>query len=627
MRKKINTYEPTDINYHGGMEYGANIHAVSVQVNQYVWDMIKILNSNNLYGFNFQAKIGIKKTIVIMRHEDKELLDTARKLLKDFHSDFDFVFFAKLKRKRTDKTVWIVLGVIISTALLGWLLLVLYEKELIFKSDSKETSYSKIVKQDTLKVQEIEIDIDKLNALKDTFSEQNNSIDEPIMKMMEITTSVISSLVSEEEKAKYSSKHLVESFKGKSGIKFVAKDKNLSSDFNATVKELNSYAQGFIKDNNVSMALRCYDRVLKGDTNSSSDDEVLLTLIRQSELYENIGDSLNAKDSYGKVLELTQKLAKDDFLKYGFSKAWSLTKVLQIGQDLNQSISNNKALQKAEEIYTALLDEFRKKALDGKTINQSMLAWSLNFLADFYEKDKKEHTVSTEMRKEAILIYEKLSKKEPKKYLTIHYKTLNSLAKSYLKHHKIALASKSYTKGLSLAKMLPKKYKALSLSALGMVEIANDDFDRAGRYYANALKVYKKHPKKYAVDIIAMESLFAGLEAKKGNYKLAEQRYKKVILSYKKMNRKKPLEYNLHIAKELNKLASLKFSVSKNFLDAEIKVFEAISLCKKAKEIEYKKAKLLQADSYRYLAYLATLEQNMQTAWDYYQKANVLTKS
>ena len=626
MSKKINTYEPTDVNYHGGMEHGANIHAVSVQVNQYVWDMIKILNSNNLYGFDFQAKIGTKKTIVVMKHKDKELLDEARKLLKDshFYSEFNFVFLAKVEKEKNDKTVWIVLGLLISFSLIGWLLFSLYEKNLIFSSFNENRVSIKKINSDKLVVEEVEIDIEKLKALKDVFSDQNNSIPDPVMQMMEVTTSVISSLVSEEEKAKYSSKNLVEKFNGKSGIKFVLKDGNLSKDFNASVKELNGYAESFIKDSNISLALKCYDKALSKDKNITNKDDLLVTLMNQSKLYEDINQPISAKESYREILKLSSGLAKEDLLKYGFSEAWSLTKVAKVNKDLNQTFPIDSALTKAEGLYKTLLKEFRKQASNGEPINEASLAWALNFLANFYANDKKEVDVSIELRKEAEAFYKKLAEREPKKYQLLYYKTLNSLGKSYLKTHKIALANKSYQKGMALTKRLPLKYEALSFSALGKVEIASEDFDRANRYYNNALEIYRKNSKKYRAEIVNMGSLFAGLEAKKGNLDLAKQRYKDVILSYKEMNRETPLVYNLQIAKELNRLASLNFSVSKNFLEAEIKVFEAISFCKKSKEIESKEANLLEAESYRYLAYLATLEKNMQTAWDYYKKANAL---
>lgn len=62
--KKKNSYKPTDVEYHGGLDYGSNIHSISMQINQYVWNMIKVLDKHDFYGFNFEAKIGSKKVTI-----------------------------------------------------------------------------------------------------------------------------------------------------------------------------------------------------------------------------------------------------------------------------------------------------------------------------------------------------------------------------------------------------------------------------------------------------------------------------------------------------------------------------------------------------------------------------------
>jgi len=630
LRKKINTYKPTDVNYHGGLKYGANIHSVSVQVNQYVWDMMKILNQHELYGFDFESKIGENKTIVIMRHKDKDTLKKAQKLLKDSHAKSDFVFLTKVIEKKSDKTMWVILAIFILFALVGRLFLFLYQEDLISFSKPTPPPSPKVNSTDTLVVKDIEIDIDKLNAFKDSFSEQNGTtIDDKTMMVMEITTSVISSLVSDEEKDKYSSKNLVESFKGKSGIRFVAKDGNLSKDFNATVKELNGYAQNFIKDSNISLALQCFDKAL--ELNTSSKDELLKTLASQGELYENIGQLQKEKESYSKILELNTEAKNEEFIKYGLTNAIIHSKLAKVYEDLNKTKLAKESLKKAELVYKNLLIEFRKRSKDGK-VEKSQLAWALNYLANFYADDKKEYDVSIKIRKEAISIYKELSKTNPKKFTLLYYKTINSLGKSYLLLNKIDLARKTYNSALDIAKDVLKQnlYKALSFRALAMVEIRNKKFTKAKKYYNNALKIYKKmvhkNSKLYYPKLIEIDASFAYLEKEKGNYRLAEKRYKKVILSYKKMNKEKPLEYNLQISKALNDLAFIQIAYLKNFMGAEIKLFESVSVVKKVKEIEKKRANKILAESYRSLAYLAILEKNMIGASDYYKKAYSLKK-
>jgi tetratricopeptide (TPR) repeat protein len=629
LRKKINTYEPTDVNYHGGLKHGANIHSVSVQVNQYVWDMMRVLDQHELYGFDFEAKIGENKTIVILRHEEKEALKKARKVLKDSQDESDFVFLTKVIKKKSNKTMWIILAIVLVFALFGRFLWFLYEEDLISFSNSTPSPSPKVISTSTPVVEDIEIDVEKLKAFKESFAEQNSTIDDATMRVMEITTSVIASFVSDEEKAKYSSKNLVENFKGKSGIHFVAKDGNLSKDFNATVKELNVYAQNFVKDANISLALQCFDKAL--ELNTSSKDELLQTLANQGELYENIGQIQKVQESYSKILELNPELKKEEFVKYGLINAVIHSKLAKIYEDLNQTKLAKESLKKAEIVYKSLLVEFRKRSKDGK-IEESQLAWALNYLANFYADDKKEYAVSIEIRKEAISIYKKLSETNPKKFALFYYKTLNSLGKSYLLRNEMNLASKTYTRALNIAKEVLKQnlYKALSFRALAMVEIKNKNFINARNYYNDALKIYKKlvhkNSKLYNPKLIEIYACFAYLEKEKGNYVLAGKRYKKVILAYKKMNKEKPLEYNLQIAKALNELAFIQIAYFKNFMEAEIKLFEAVSVVKRVKKIEQKRARKILAESYRSLAYLAILEKNMQAASDYYKKAYSLKK-
>lgn len=625
---KKNTYEPTDVNYGGGDEYGANIHGVCIQVNQYVWDMIKILNTNNLYGFHFEAKLGKSKTIVILRHENQELLDKAKHLLRDSHEYPNTVFLTRLKKKKSSKTVWIILALVFSLALGSWLLYSLYEKKIIFNFDtSLSIPQNKSTTIDNeVHIEEVEIDIEKLKALKEIFDDSNNSIDASTMKMMEITTSIISSMVSEEEKAKYSSKNLVESFKGKSGIKYVLKDGNLSKDFNATVKELNDYATGFIKDNNISLALKCYDKIVTKDNRTVSTNDLVVAFANKAQLEEQLGEEGEAKDSYHKLLEVIHSTGSLKLKKYGLAEAITLSKLSTLYNDLNETQLSQKALVKSEEIYKNLMVELKK---DG-AVNDSQLGWSLNFLAEFYFNIKKDFHLSIEIRKEAINIYKKLAQKKPKKFALLYYQTLNSLGKTYLFNSQPNLAYKTYLEGESIIiKMFKsnsirsKIYLALSSRALGKVEIVKKKFNSAKKYYDNALGIYIKlasKDKKYNEKIIEIEEALAYLDAKKGNKEIAIKRYKNVILSYSKMNKKEPLKYNFKISKVLNALASVHIK-SKNYIEAEIVLFRAISSTKKIITLSYKDSKKLLAESYASLGYIAMIEGNKQGALEYYKKS------
>ena len=619
MRKKINTYEPTDVNYGGGDEYGANIHGICIHVNQYVWDMIKVLNKNDLYGFHFEAKLGKNKTIVVLQHENQELLHKARKLLHDIHNDSNFIFLTKVKKKKSSKTMWIILALLLFLGLSSWLLITLYQKKIIFNFESKTTKTVDADKQKYV-TQDVEIDIEKLKAFKDAFEDENGTIDAPMMKMLEITTSVISSLVSEEEKAKYSSEAFVKSFKGKSGIRFVLKDANMSKDFNMTVKELNGYAQEFISKNNASLALKCYGEALSKPESLLKEDEELITLIHQGELYEKVGQPLKAKESYLKILELSSRLSEESLEKYGLTKAWSLIKV--------STLNREEQLLKAEALYKNIILEFRKKISKDKKLDKSQLAFALNFVANFYLNDKKEFFLSIKMRKEALSIYKKLLRKRSEKFRLHYYEGLNSLAKTYLLVNEIELARSSYKKALAFVSHKNfKNYQehlVFSYRSLGMLEIQDKHLIKAEVYFTKIANIYKKNIKTnstlYEEKLLETSSLFAYLESKKGNHALAKKRYRKIISSYKRLN--KDYKHNLSIARALNSLAFIKLSHFKaQYIEAEIELFGSLSFSKEVKELEKKASKEVRAKSYAYLSYLAILEHNRPSAWDYYQRS------
>ena len=624
LSKKRNTYEPTDVTYGGGDEYGANIHGVCIQVNQYVWDMIKILNQNGLYGFHFEAKLGKNKTIVILRHEHQKLLDKGKFLLKDAHEYSEIIFLTRLKKKKNSKTVWIILGLILFLTLGGWLLSSLYQKKIIFNFDTSKSFIKDnfINEKKEIHVEEVEIDIAKLKALKEIFDDKNNSIDPTTMKAMEITTSIISSMVSEEEKGKYSSKDFVKSFRGKSGIKFVLKNGNLSEDFNATVKDLNAYAMGFIQDNNLSLALQCYDKIVTKDNRTISKDELLMAFINKSSLEEQLGREGSQKESYYQLLEIIHSNGMENLEKYGLTEAFTWSKLSMLYKDLNETQLFKKALYKSEEIYKNLIFELKR----AEKVNDKALSRSLNFLANFYMEVKKDFLLSIEIRKEALAIY----KKTPKKFTLEYYKTLNSLGKSYLLNANISLAYKSYSEGKKLIKrrfnrnsLSSKIYLALSLRALGKVEVVNEKFISARKYYTDAQKIYSKlalKNKKYSEKNIEIEEAFAYLEWREGSSDISINRYKKVIRIYGQLNKKTPLKYNFKISKALNSLASVQIH-TKNFIEAEIGLFRSIGVAKKIITLHNREAKILLSQSYTSLAYIALLEKNRQGALDYYKQS------
>ncbi|HIC77828.1 MAG TPA: hypothetical protein EYP02_01480, partial [Sulfurovum sp.] len=100
-----NSYESTDVNSGAGQQYGSDIHGVTIQTNRVIWDMIKILNREEMFGFYFTAKIAVKKTIVIMYHEDKMMLNRGKHLLREFKDIDNILFLAKIKKPKKSKNI------------------------------------------------------------------------------------------------------------------------------------------------------------------------------------------------------------------------------------------------------------------------------------------------------------------------------------------------------------------------------------------------------------------------------------------------------------------------------------------------------------------------------------------
>ena len=625
--KQTNTYIPTDVTLQNKKTYNPNLHAKSIKINQVIWDMIKILNQLELYGFHFEAKIGSKRTFVTLLHEDEALLHEAKKRLHFIAKDEEVTLVLKIKKRKSRKAMWIALGVVLVLTLISSLLFKIYGDKLLSQVNRLMSTPQKVHTQNQPIVEEvIEIDIEKLKMLKDSFSESDNQLDPKVAKALEITTSIISSMVSDEEKAKYSAENVVKSFKGKSGFKFVLKDGNLSKDFNATVAELNDYAMHFVKENNLSLATKFYERAL--ENKEITQEELMVTLAHQGELLEKMGDMNATEVTYRKILKEILPLVKKDFEKYAITNALVLSKIKTLIQNPQEQ---EKLLLHSDDIYKKLLVQLREKAKNGKEKNKIRLGMALNIMANFYAYDKKDFNASIHLREEAIELYGTMSKKRKYPFTLLHYKSINGLGKTYQLMNNQELAFKNYLEAIKVIKPLLKKksmknydYLALSYRILSQLKLKGKDFKTAKTYYQQALTIYQKLFKKnrsnlHKVYLIEMERLFSEIKAKRGELYVAKRHYKKVIRSYKKLNQPSHIKYNLEIANTLNDLAFL--DLEKKPIEAGIELYEAISLAKQILKIDHHLAQKTLAKSYAYKSYLAYLEEDKETASQLYRKS------
>lgn len=701
--KNKNTYDNTDITDSGAKKHMSGIHNRCVRTNQYIWDMMKVLDKEKMYGFHFQTKVGSQKIMVILHHEDKVALDKAQKILKNVAKNSDILFLIKLKEKKEYGRIWIIAFITIFVSIIVIFIVSFFYKQgyldsMIERLQSEEMvqEYKDEIEVDQEKpmVEEIVVDIEKLKLLKESFDEDNaTSLSPDAMKALTMTTGIVSELVSEEEKAKYSTEALVKNFKGKNGFKLVLKDNNGSKDFNNTVEELNGYAMNFVKDNNLSEALVFYDKVSKED--NITKKEAMISSYNKAEIFEEMGLNKEAVNAYGDALKFGQAL-KDNNLSEAFayyneifqeenlskeggmlsffnqaeifeqmelnkegSSGYSnilkfrealndtnqtidvlnelvnMGQLAQLHQDLNQTKQAEEIRKRAQNLYKLLIIELKSYG----DLKSGELAFALNYLANFYA-DNNENLLSVEIRKESLMIYEKLLKKEYKKFAFTYYKTLNSQSESYLKIKKIELAKKNYEKALVLMEKLVKSkivknkaYIALSYRALAIVEIKFENLKKAKEYYLNALKIYSSLEKKdisYTFQITDMHGEFAALYALEKKFKLAGEEYQKGVFKFIQMNKEIPLKYNLEIAKLLNASAFMKMSNydmnSTEVLQARIELRESRKWGTKVLEINFKKAKKSIAKSYAYLAYIAGMNKNMELALEYYKISYALEK-
>ncbi len=632
-----NTYENTDVTYNGGIEYGSDIHGVSIRTNQIIWDMIKILDRNNLFGFHFRAKISTHKTIIIMTHEEQSMLDKAKRFLIDFNDIPNIMFLAKIKKEKKNHKLFkiFMLILLISIILFGlaWAGLHWYNNyhSFNFNNNSKK---SNILDANNTTV--VKLDIKKLKAIKESFDKENKPITPKVMKALDITTAVISDMVPPSQKEKYSAEDLVKNFKGKGGIKFELDDGNMSSkEYNATIKELNSYAKSFVKDNNLTGALKCYDKIAKSKAKGTKREDIASALSSKANLEKIMGDLNASEDDYLKSLDITKDLASKDMKKYIATEAFNLAKLSKVEKDLNKTIEAKKSLKEAEEKYSSGLAKFEKLYKKNPKKYAQDLAWNYNILANFYLDDTEDLNKSITYRKKALKLYKSLYKRNRKLFTIDLFKTYNSLAKTYIRLDEIKLSKESYKLGFKLIeKTKYKEYIALSYHNLGLVYAREGEFKKADIDYNMALKIYKKLDANSTKDnnsfkesILQLNYNKASLYRYKKEFKEAKERYIDIIKGYKKLDSKSN-KYNANIAKVQNSIAWIYISQDKfeNYKKAKEILYSSIKLVDSIKEDNPKEYKEVVSKSYSYLAHLFTLENRFNKSIEFYKKSLNLKK-
>lgn len=634
--KKENTYNSTDVNYQGGVKYGSDIHHVTVKTNQVVWDMIKVLDQKGLYGFHFSAKLGTQKTIINIKHENEEMLHQAKQALIDFEDTKNMLFLYKTEPKEERnyvKIAIILLSFLGSMALIGTGIgYYLYTQTDFFKTSS--LSLSTLKERSEGEPQTIEVDIQTLNALKESFEKQEKSeMEKDTEKAMVIATGMISQMVPDSLKAQYSSEAVVQKFKDNGGVNLVLKDANRSDgDFNRSVTELNRYAMDFVKENDYDKALKLYQKV--ADNNETNQSARMESYADQGELYEKRAEWDQAKKSYQKSLTHSQSLAKADPIRYSNTEAWNQTKLAKMNQESNQTQEAEAAYQQSEAIYLKTIKLFTGLAKKDPKTHQQNLAWAYNMLANFYHYDRQDYNQAIQARQEALKIYKILVKQEPKRFFERLFRTYNSLALSYQEQKQYTLTQKVLQKSLELIQTVSKKtptkyhrYVADILKQLGVLYIQMEQLDQAHNYLHQSKSYYKKlvfkDNKHYQPYLLEVQQNIASLEAAKKDYPKALRLYETVLTAYEKLNHTEPLRYNAPIAKILNCMAWTMLQEEKQIDTESIHalLMQSLKTSKALEQIDHAAYRSLSSTSHIHLAYLSLRQGSMLEAFEHYEEA------
>jgi len=612
---KKNTYESADVTYHGGEEFGSDIHNVAIRTNHIVWDMIKILDKNMLFGFHFQTKLSTHKIIIVMIHEDHEMLEKAKKLLHDFHDLPNVLFLPKLKKKKNNIKI---LKILTALILLGLFLFGIYQLILYLYKNNKfhfqpQDKQIKTIKSNEDNITVVKIDIQKLKAIKETFDQENTPIQPKVMKAMDITTAIISDIVPPSQKAKYSSQKLVKNFKGKGGIRLEIDNSNQNKEFNNTLKELNSYTKNFIKSKDIEAKIKSYDKILKSNR-PIKDEEKADILSNKANLEKIKGNLKSSKKEYIKSLEITNNLAQKNPYKYSAKEGFILSQLSKVESDLNLTKRAKEHLDKAEIKYKKSLDIIKQSYSSNPKKYAQDLAWAYNINASFYDNEKNDFNKSINLKLEALSLYKKLYKENPKKFTILLFKTINSLAKTYIKDGNIRDAKLYYQYGLNIiSKTKYKRYIALSHHNLGFIYTKENEFKKALKEYNSAKKIYKSD-KNSTIETINIDYAIASMYSYQKKFEIAIEGYKKVIREYKKLNKKNI--FNSKIAKAQNKIAWIYISQPKfkNYKKAKNILKDSIKLTEKKEE-----DKEILSQSYSYLAHLELLNNHIDKSIIYYK--------
>ena len=520
IKSNKNTYDDTSVARAGGQNHGSDIHGVALRINKIIWDMLKVLKREKLFGFHFSAKIGSKKTVVIMTHKDRDMLNRGQKRLHEFQDIDDMIILAKVDTKsKGTKEDSLVLGqekstpwrskTSISSIIVTMFIIsgVVYYMTKKGQNEKKEVEDNTTIETTQVDIEKnIEINVEMMNVLSKSFDNKDNKkVKAVLSQVLEISTSTdILEKIPGYEKVEIDKDEVVKMYEDPN-IKYVIKDGN------GSMSDLNALAQSYAKDNNITEAKGILKELIDigkvgSKTDSRHQEGVANNLNTLGDITLDEGDVKDAEKSFSEALEIDRKLAEKSPREYDIRVARELTKLGAINIFLNNRKRAKRLYLEAEMRYKRIVELYRSLVKKEPQTYRPHLANSLNNLVNLYLQQEQNITKSIAPSKEALSIYRELDRAEPKKYNDFFLLTLHKTASIYNKDNNFTVAMGLYNEVINYSKeqnsIRYDEHIAKSLNALAWIHTKQPklrNFKKAKMQLNEAIKIYskliKKHPK------------------------------------------------------------------------------------------------------------------------------------
>jgi tetratricopeptide (TPR) repeat protein len=523
-----NTYDDTSVVKQGGQDYGSDIHGVALRINRIIWDMLKILKREKLFGFHFSSKIGSKKTVVIMTHKDRDMLNLGQKKLHEFQDIDGMILLAKVATKssknseegsmvmgREKSTQWksktTISSIIITMLVISVTVYYMTKKS----QEEKKVEDNTTIGTKSVDVEKnIEINIKMMNTLSKSFDNKDNKkVKAVLSQVLEMSTSTdILEKIPGYEKVEIDKDEVVKMYEDPN-IKYSIKDGN------GSMSDLNELAQSYAKENNITEAKSILKELIDiGKVGSKADsrhkDGIAKNLNTLGDISLDNGDIKEAEKSFSEALEIDKGLAKSSPKEYDMSVAKELTKLGAINIFLNNQKRAKRLYKEAKVRYRRIVELYRSLSKKEPQTYQPYLANSLNNLANLYLQQEQNLTKAIKPSDEALSIYRKLDRATPKKYNDFFLLTLHKTASIYNEDENFTVAMNRYNEVIDYSKEQNSteydEYIAKSLNALAWIHTKQSkfrDLKKAKRQLHRAIAIYKRLIKKNPKTFSAILSL------------------------------------------------------------------------------------------------------------------------